>query len=48
MDIFWNLWKTYESVVAHGFCGFLKCIAKGEFLKRPTIMFMLDIIVGLF
>ena len=40
--------KTYESVMAQEFSGFLKCIAKSDFVKRPTIMFILDIIVGLF
>lgn len=31
----------------YGFSGFLKCVAKSEFLKRPTKMFVVDILVGL-
>lgn len=34
--------------MAQAFSGLLKCNVKNDFAIRPTIMFMLDIIVGLF
>lgn len=34
--------------MAQEFSGFLKCIVKNDFAIRPTIIFMLDIVVGLF